>query len=348
GLRGFQFLDDSIERILYWTQGYPVHVLRLAQRAFLHLRQEGWMIANADDVDDVVPSVAEEDSVFQDSLCRHDRLGAVERTVLRELLRCADLNRIMAIVREEKAAALVREEKAAALKEAFTVVESNVQLVDLLGDGDEYKASISRLYDFGTLRRTPEGPQFFSPLLEMWLRTVGQREHLLEDSDGKKSTVKYWSDFLELVEKLSQSFPAEGLASPFARGEAALTTYIKAVAAKLDSTIVNSKETFSDFVTSVQYLITEMLKLKDCHNYRFLNYISHTTRLIRNRFVHSGRPTQAAISAWKNFLEMTGVKADASQMPVNTNDWTLLSTELSATWVAALKSMARRASAARP
>ena len=71
-----RFLPEAIDRVYFWTCGYPFHVQRLVQNVLGSNLEGPWVTVMPNDVDGAIPGLLEQDRLFQEGLCRRDRLDA--------------------------------------------------------------------------------------------------------------------------------------------------------------------------------------------------------------------------------------------------------------------------------
>jgi hypothetical protein len=96
-----RFLPEAISRVYYWTCGYPFHVQRLVQNVLAGNLAGPWVTVLPADVDEAVPGLVNQDRLFQESLCRKDRLDAELQAAIAAVLEWSDLMDLFPSLSEE-------------------------------------------------------------------------------------------------------------------------------------------------------------------------------------------------------------------------------------------------------
>jgi hypothetical protein len=281
------FLPSTASRLHQLTSGYPYHVQRGAQYLLDDLYAGPWLVALPDDVDEVVPRMLEQDVLFQSGLCRPDRVDAEIMDGVSALLEWKDLRDLLPALMAESPG---EEGTLAAWQPDARAFLENVGDPDLLGQ---------RLRSIGILN--DQGDEFFSPLLEKWLRKMRrQQRNLAGDGssatwqftrfpDGGVPTARDWQNLDGLLAQRARS----GGGTPPLRPKATRADDWDALVRD-----VTSEEGFRTFVDSAfRLLIDEREDKQALVRYPWLFLVYHRTRLVRNYVVHSSR-TKAALSAW--------------------------------------------------
>jgi tetratricopeptide (TPR) repeat protein len=285
------FLPETTRRIFYWTAGYPFHVQRIAQSVVANNYVAGpWLTALPDDVDNVIPRMIEQDRLFQEGLCRKDRMDTELQCAIAGFLEWRDLMEIFPQLSKEP-------EWPEVLK------RWSPQPSDLLAGFGDPGVLMGRLVAVGVMTKADGSFRFFSPLLEMWLRKMRKDGKGLHDGVSAAS----WGlspnqdvanlpgpEWKRLDSELMQRCQVCGLKPPLR---------LKVVREELWNTLaieVSSREMLEDVLKAAYSLLVDGREEKEVlYRFPWLTLAYHRMRLVRNFFFHDGdKPTGVALSAW--------------------------------------------------
>ena len=308
-----RFLSEAIERVYYWTYGYPFHVQRLVQNVLAKNLDGPWVTVIANDVDETVPALLNQDRLFQEGLCRKDRIDAELQAAIAAVLEWADLAELFPSLSEEPEwRDLLRQWEPQAS-----------ELIAGLGDPDEI---LNRLTAVGVMRRDGGCTRFFSPLLERWLHKMrNENRSLLSDrgmgnwglSPDENVASMRGIDWAGIDAELSSRCQKAGIPLPLrlkATNPDAWGTLTRAV---------TNRDEFLLFLNSAHALLIDgraensaMLK------YPWLMLAYQRLRLVRNAFIHgSAKPSAAALSAWDQvYFRGVGQKRNGGE-PGGSDEW---------------------------
>ena len=85
GLR-LNFERDVVSRIRYWTNGYPWHIQWICSDLIDHLNTQKRYVAIPQDIDLIVQKLLMEDRLFDEGICRPERLSQSSQIVIYEIL----------------------------------------------------------------------------------------------------------------------------------------------------------------------------------------------------------------------------------------------------------------------
>ena len=308
------FLDETVSCIYSWTRGYPYHVQRAAQYIIDSLLEGPWLVALPSDVDRVVSQLVDQDVLFQAGLCRPDRLDVSLHAAIAALLEWHDLLELFPTLRADPDWSSVLE-------------QWGPKKSDLLAGLGEPDSLIRRLVAIGVLAKSATDYEFFSPLLEKWLRKMRDKgKSLLADQrstswgiltpsvDGISLSGTDWQRIdAELVQRCRQ---------------AKVRPPLRERASSPDdwASLVKESTTKDEFISFLGILhrlfIDEREDKQAIARYPWLTLAYHRARLTRNYLVHSSqRPTSAACDAWDQVCTRALGRACNSEIPRSPEEW---------------------------
>ena len=89
-----RFLPDAILRVYHWTCGYPFHVQRLVQNVLAKNLEGPWVTVMPGDIDGAIPGLLHQDRLFQEGLCRKDRMDSELQAAIAAVLEWSDLTEL--------------------------------------------------------------------------------------------------------------------------------------------------------------------------------------------------------------------------------------------------------------
>jgi hypothetical protein len=243
----------------------------------------------AGDIDDAIPGLLDQDRLFQEGLCRKDRLDTELQAAIAAVLEWSDVRVLLPALSEEA-------EWSELLK------NSEPQLAELiagLGDPDEI---LNRLIDVGVMRRDLGRVKFFSPLLERWLHKMRNenRSLLLVRGTGnwglspaEEVGLLAANEWMQFDAELFSRCQKAGVPPPLK---------LKAVQPQSWTTLtraVTSRDDFQLFLNTTHELLIDGREDKRAMlKYPWLMLAYHRLRLVRNVFIHGANPSTVALGAW--------------------------------------------------
>lgn len=310
-----RFLAGTIDRIFYWTSGYPFHVQRLVQRAIERNFHGPWVTALPADIDEVIPGMIEQDSLFTEGLCRPERINEELQAAIAAFLEYKDLSEMLPSLGQD-------EEWRKALR-SFAP-----QAADLLVTFGDPVSLITRLENVGMMKRVTtedvESHDVFSPLLERWLRKMRMEGRALSrDRVGvpwglsvKENVSGMTKDaWLLLDGELTQVCAATGVPAPLrpVGYRDSWDTLVREVKGG-DGFKSFSQATFECFIEG-RGEAESLVRLP------WLFMAFHRARLVRNYFHHSGKVSKAAAEAWKQVCGRAVGRGDSMGEPRTPEEW---------------------------
>jgi hypothetical protein len=318
------FPDETLDRIHWWTMGYPYHAIKMAQLVADRLRDSGpWTVALVDDVDQAVLELLKEDMLFTEGLCRPDRIDEALEDAIVALIEWRDSTEFLHQVAEDPPS----------LKENFNWARLRNWRPELsaflygIGNPNEL---LARLVAVGVARRVDTGYAVFSPLLELWLRKMRNEQRSLRErarrrswsvtafGDGAKLSDAQWRDLdAELWSECNRrriNPPLRAKPQPEARWQHMVRP-------------VSSREEFESFVDAVYDLLVEERWDDAMEAFPWLATSYHRARLIRN-YIRHAQPSEAARRAWDELCARALGRANGVRQPVVAQEWRSLQEEV--------------------
>lgn len=308
-----RFLNEAIERVFHWTGGYPFHVQRLVQNVLTNNLDGPWVTVMPADVDQAVSSLLSQDRLFQEGLCRKDRIDVELQAAIAAVLEWTDLKELFPALSDE-----------AEWRELLRQREP--QLVDLIAGLGEPDRILNRLMAVGVMRRDIGGPRFFSHLLEQWLHKMrNENRGLLTDrgasnwglSPDEVVASLVGADWMRLDAELSNRCQKAGISPPLRLRAADPDAW-----AALTRAAAN-RDDFVSFLNTGHALLIEGREEKGAIlKYPWLTLAYHRFRLVRNVFIHeSGKPSRVVLSAWDQvYFRGTGRRRNGGE-PSGSEEW---------------------------
>lgn len=303
------FLPETIEYIYKVTGGYPYHVQRIAQDICDQMFTGPWLTALPKDIDDVIPRMINQNSLFTSGLCRPERIDGVLFEAIAALLEWKDLCDFLPI--------LISEMKD--VSEIFRRWKPNPRsFISHLNNPDFIE---SKLRDIGIL--SSGSSDFFSPLLELWLRkmrrlgvSISQNHdashwQMISSIDGSALHARDWQNLdNELVRRAKY------------KGKAPL----KEKSSRSDDwdTLVKDVTSESSFTTFLDVMFRLFIDDRDekeaMLQYPWLYFSYHRARLVRNYVTHRSK-SQSALAAWNALCTRAFGGERIAYWPVTSDEW---------------------------
>lgn len=307
-----RFLPDAIERVYFWTCGYPFHVQRLVQNVLANNLEGPWVTVMPGDVDVAIPGLLDQDRLFQEGLCRKDRLDAELQAAIAAVLEWSDVRELLPALSEEPDWSELLKHWEPQLAE----------LIAGLGDPDEI---LNRLVAVGVMRRDSGRVKFFSPLLERWLHKMrNENRSLLIDrgtgnwglSPDEEVALLAGTEWMRFDAELSSRCQKAGVPPPLK---------LKAAHPESWATLtrsVTSGDDFQLFLNTTHDLLIDGREEKQAMlKYPWLMLAYHRLRLVRNVFIHGAKPSMVALSAWdKVYFRGVGRQRNGGE-PNGSEEW---------------------------
>lgn len=306
----FSFLEPAVKRLYQLTGGYPYHVQRVAQMVLEKNYAGPWLTALPEDVDDVVLDLVRQDILFQSGLCRPDRVSDEIAYAVAALLEWKDLRTLLPQLIEED------DDERKIILAAW-----QPQLDSFLAHFPQPDRVADRLVEIGLMRG--DGKDFFSPLLEMWLRRMRSERRTISHNQ----TVNHWemlstNDGIALSDRAWQNLDSDLIQRSKHRGKPPL----KEKATRADQweamvREVNSESDFNVFLDALYRLFVDGREEKNSlPNYPWLFLVYHRIRLVRNYIVHQSE-TATALAAWNDVTSRAFGGSRSAYRPVITEEW---------------------------
>jgi hypothetical protein len=307
-----KFVRGAIERVYYWTSGYPFHVQRLVQNVLAGNLEGPWVTVVPSDIDAAVPSLISQDRLFQEGLCRQDRMDAILQAAVAAVLEWSDLMELFPALSEEPEWRKV-------------LAEWQPHPSELIAGLGEAGDILDRLVSVGVMRREDRTVKFFSPLLERWLHRMRNEGKSLI---GGKSAGNWGlspdeevagldsGTWMHLDAELASRCQKAGVAAPLKMKVAHPETW-----STLSRTVTNRDEFQLFLNVAHELLIDGREEKRGMLRYPWLMLGYHRLRLVRNVFVHGARPSAVAISAWdQTYFRAIGRPREGSE-PNGSDEW---------------------------
>lgn len=308
-----RFLPDAIRRIFHWTGGYPFHVQRLVQSVISENLRGPWLIIVGEDIDAACPKLIEQDRLFQEGLCRKDRIDLDLQRAISAILEWQDMGALLPTLLTEPE-----------WQQSLKMREPRVE--DLLAGIGDTEQLIRRLVAVGVLRQSGSATHFFSPLLDQWLKRMRSTGRSLVNGQTQGD----WGlSPREEVAKLSGEAWAR-LDAGLLRGTQArrLVSPLRLKVTSPDSwnalaRVVDSRDTFLLFLQAgFDALVDGREERRSILQFPWLALAFHRLRLVRNIFFHgSVIPSNAAVQAWDQvYLRSLGRCRNGGD-PTSPDEW---------------------------
>jgi tetratricopeptide (TPR) repeat protein len=323
------FLSETVDRLHYWTGGYPYHLQRAVQYMLDNMWSGPWLTAISSDVDEAIFRMLEEDALFQAGLCRPDRIDPRSEEVIAALLEWRDLVDFLPTLSTEPEWARV-------------VSQWKPKATDLVASLGNPELLLTHLAAIGVMARRSGMYEFFSPLLERWLHKM--RDHgrslrsasltnawgILSAGDGAALTGDDWQRLdNELVRRCRN---------------ARIKVPLKERASSPDDwrlliKEVTGQEEFKVFLSTIFGLFIDGREDKEAMlSYPWLTLAYHRSRLVRNYFEHaSAAPSLVALQAWNQVCTRALGRECKSYTPTTADEWRAIQVLLLRTMFAGLK-----------
>ena len=307
------YLAETIERLYYWTAGYPYHLQRAVQYMLDAMWSGPWLTAISSDVDAVVPRIVAEDNLFQAGLCRPDRIDSTAEQAIAALLEWGDLVTFLPTISADP-------------EWAEILTSWQPRPVDLLADIGDAPALLRHLAAIGVVRETNGQYELFSPLLVSWLREMRRQGRSLKGG-GKGSSwgVPLGDDAANLTGADWQRLDSELIQR--CRGAKAKPPLRERATSpddwnNLAREVCNHLE-FKQFLGILFGLFIDGREERESMlTYPWLTLAYHRCRLVRNYFQHSGAtPTRSAVLAWDQVCSRALGKECHSCTPATSEEW---------------------------
>jgi len=318
------FPDETLDRIHWWTMGYPYHAIKMAQKVADRLRESGpWTVALVNDVDHAVPDLLSEDMLFTEGLCRADRIDEALEDAIVALIEWRDSTELFHQVAQDHAS-LEDNPNWAALGNWRPELSAF-----LYGIGNPNDL-LARLAAVGVARKTDAGYAVFSPLLESWLRKVrDERRSLRRDPSGRSWSVtayadgarKSWEEWSDLDAQLITECERRHISPPLKAKAQVLGSWQQLVKP------VSSQGEFESFVDAVRVLFVEGRWDNAMEAFPWLAASYHRARLVRN-YIRHGQPSEAAKRAWDELCARALGRVKGARQPVDPQEWRALQEEV--------------------
>jgi hypothetical protein len=324
----FEYLAAAIDRIYYWTSGYPYHVTKVVQTMIDGLRESGpWLLGTPESASTAFPSVdavAVElirngpDKLFAEGLCRPERMNQDLQDVVAALLEWNDMREFVATLRDENEAAV----DGTRWKDAVRDWEPS--LPDLLAGINSSQAPLDRLVAIGVLRKAEDKYVFFSPMLEGWLmRMRRDGRDLHSRADGRGWSIVAATDWQldgnawrQYDYQLLRNCAVASLKPPLREVQRPDGCYA-GIAVR-----VTSREEFKSFIGSVfEAFVDGRGEASAMVRFPWFTLAYNQVRLVRN-FYHHERPTAVAVKAWDQLCSRALATGHAARrMPRTADEW---------------------------
>jgi len=306
------FLQETIDAVYSWTNGYPFHVQRMVQN-IIELNFRGpWVTALPEDVSNVVPLLVQQDSLFREGLCRPERIDAEIQCAIATYLEYQDLCTLLPGISAEDE-----------WKE--TVKSFSAQPSELLMTFGDPSKLLARLESVGLMRRIPERNErydLFSPLLEKWLRR--QRDERKSLYDGGPSLAWQLSPDENVAAMSKETWlQLDGeLASACEQSRVTAPLRVKPYTGSWDLMVaeVRSREAFRAFSQAASDCFVEGRSAESLIRYPWLFLAYHRARLVRN-FFHHLPVRREAVVAWTQVCSRALGGNVGDEEPKNPDEW---------------------------
>jgi hypothetical protein len=324
-----RFLTETVDRLYYWTGGYPYHAQRAVQYVLDDIWSGPWLTALPSDVDLVIPRIVEDDALFQAGLCRPDRIDSKLEEVIAALLEWRDLVAFLPTLSTDPDWAGVI---------ALWKPQAR-DLVAALGNPD---LLLNQLTAIGVLSRRGSGYEFFSPLVERWLQKMRDHGRTLRP----ESTTNSWGvasygdgatltgdDWQRLDNELVRRCRNARLKIPLKERASSPDDWRNLVRE------VTGHEEFKFFLSSLFGLFIDGREDKEAMlSYPWLTLAFHRSRLVRNYFEHgASAPSRVAAMAWDQVCTRALGRQCTSYTPATANEWRAVQVLLLRTMFAGMK-----------
>jgi tetratricopeptide (TPR) repeat protein len=304
-----RFERDVVSRIYHWTNGYPWHIQWICSELINHLNTQKRYVAIPQDIDLIAQRLLREDRLFNEGVCRPERISRNSQAVIYGVLEAVQGAR-------GDICSWFDREIALAMRLPFDV-----------------KCEVARLVQIEIFQERGNQLQFCSPLHAMWFETKRKKgvdihgESLGEQAEeGKQplltpipedpaSEIRRKCDYLmHLKSQLRQALAAEqqifkNIEMPGEWADACV--------------VVRTQESWKVFIKALRNLFVEDMRERldswvDRKKYPELNRELHSIRLRRNYVEHpvsvDGREEE----------ERCRLEDIGKRLPTSANDWLIL------------------------
>jgi hypothetical protein len=318
------FPDETLDRIHWWTMGYPYHAIKMAQLVADRLRESGpWTVALADDVDQAVPELLKENMLFTEGLCRPDRIDEALEDAIAALIEWRDSVEFLQQVASDEES--LKENDAWAKMRDWRPELS--AFLYSIGNPNEL---LARLIAVGVARKVDTGYAVFSPLLELWLRKMRNEQRSLHEHARQRSwSVTAYGDGAQLSGAQWRDLDAELWSECRRRGINPPLRAKPQPEAHWEQMVrpVSGREEFGSFVDAVYDLFVEERWDDAMEAFPWLAASYHRARLVRN-YIRHAQPSEAARRAWDELCARALGRANGARQPVTAQHWRALQEEV--------------------
>jgi tetratricopeptide (TPR) repeat protein len=304
-----RFERDVVSRIYYWTNGYPWHIQWICSELINHLNTQKRYVAIPQDVDLIVQKLLREDRLFNEGVCRPERLSVNSQHLIYGVL-----------------------EAIKGLK-GDICTWFNREDIDNMGLPFDFKREIGRLIQLEVLQERDSQLRFCSPLHAMWFEAKRQKgadihgDLLGEHFEGEQmpSTMPIPEDPSSEIHQKCDSL--KNLKSQLRHALDDEHQIFKNVEMPEEwenaCIVVRTRDSWNVFIKALRDLFLEDLKSRlgsweDSKRYTDLNREMHSIRKRRNYVEHPES------EEGRNEEEKCCLKDIGKRIPTSQNDWLIL------------------------
>ncbi len=307
------FLPETISHLFYYTGGYPYHLQRAAQYILERMLNTGpWLTSIPEDVNSIVEQFIDQDTLFQDGLCRKDRIDDEIEEAISALLEREDL---LKLINTLSSAEEVWEKS---LKDWKPTPSS------FLVHMPKPENVLNRLKTIGILNENKD--DFFSPLLLEWLLKMRKKGLRLGNNQDNPWVLKSNKDIENITALQWQNLDKELIRRTTSKK---MLPPLKEKSTSLDDwqVIVDRVSIKSDFFLFINYICKLIVEKREekrsIPNFPWLFLTYHRLRLIRNFIVHDSNST-IAIGAWNDLCRRALGGNKNAYLPSTIEEWRAL------------------------
>lgn len=304
-----RFERDVVSRIYYWTNGYPWHIQWICSELINHLNTQKRYVAIPQDIDLIVQKLLREDRLFNEGVCRPERLSVNSQHLIYGVLEgIKGLN-------------------------GDICTWFNREDIDNMGLPFDFKREIGRLIQLEVLQEQDSQLRFCSPLHAMWFEAKRQKganihgDLLGEHFEGEQmlSTMPIPEDPSSEIQQKGDSLKT--LKSQLRQAIDDEHQIFKNVEMPEEwenaCIVVRTRDSWNIFIKALRDLFVEDLKSRldsweDSKRYPDLNREMHSIRKRRNYVEHPES------EEGKNEEEKCCLKDIDKRIPTSQNDWLIL------------------------